>query len=148
MCWMEWVEVKRKGRIFSRVKFFVNVQRGLESDRCALSGSPSEQRNAPCIQMLLAAAVDWNRHVCVLYLYSAAVQECFLMNHISSHVLFENIWKSGNRKWAGSEEYRPPLWSSGQNSWLQIQRTRFDSRRYQIFWEIVVWNGFHSASWG
>jgi hypothetical protein len=26
---------------------------------------------------------------------------------------------------------RPPLWSSGQSSWLQIQR--FDSRRYQIF---------------
>jgi hypothetical protein len=26
----------------------------------------------------------------------------------------------------------PPLWSSGQSSWLQIQRSRFDSRRYQI----------------
>jgi hypothetical protein len=26
---------------------------------------------------------------------------------------------------------RPPLWSSGQNSWLQIRRTRFDSRHYQ-----------------
>jgi hypothetical protein len=31
----------------------------------------------------------------------------------------------------------PPLWSSGQSSWLQIQRPRFDSRCYQIFWEIV-----------
>jgi hypothetical protein len=31
---------------------------------------------------------------------------------------------------------RPSLWSSGQSSWLQIQRS-FDSRRYQIFWEIV-----------
>jgi hypothetical protein len=28
---------------------------------------------------------------------------------------------------------RPPLWSSGQGSWLQIQRCGFDSRRYQIF---------------
>jgi hypothetical protein len=26
-----------------------------------------------------------------------------------------------------------PLWSSGQSSWLQIQRLRFDSRCYQIF---------------
>jgi hypothetical protein len=26
---------------------------------------------------------------------------------------------------------RPPLWSSGQSSWLQIQRSRFDSRHYQ-----------------
>jgi hypothetical protein len=29
----------------------------------------------------------------------------------------------------------PPLWSSGH--WLQIQRSGFDSRRYQIFWEVV-----------
>jgi hypothetical protein len=32
---------------------------------------------------------------------------------------------------------RPPLGSSGQCSWLQIQRSGFDSRRYQIFWEAV-----------
>jgi hypothetical protein len=30
-----------------------------------------------------------------------------------------------------------PLWSSGQSSWLQIQRSGFDSRCYQIFWEVV-----------
>jgi hypothetical protein len=29
------------------------------------------------------------------------------------------------------------LWSSGQSSWLQIQRSGFDSQRYQIFWEVV-----------
>jgi hypothetical protein len=29
------------------------------------------------------------------------------------------------------------LWSSGQSSWLQMQRSEFDSRRYQIFWEVV-----------
>jgi hypothetical protein len=28
---------------------------------------------------------------------------------------------------------RPPLWSSGQSSWLQIRRSDVDSRRYQIF---------------
>jgi hypothetical protein len=32
---------------------------------------------------------------------------------------------------------RPPLRSSGQSSWLQIQWSGFDSRRYQIFWEVV-----------
>jgi hypothetical protein len=32
---------------------------------------------------------------------------------------------------------RLPLWSCGQSSWLQIQRFRFDSRRYQILWEVV-----------
>jgi hypothetical protein len=31
----------------------------------------------------------------------------------------------------------PPPWSIGQGSWLQIQRSRFDSRHYQIFWEVV-----------
>jgi hypothetical protein len=30
---------------------------------------------------------------------------------------------------------RPPLWSSGQSSWLQIQRYAFDSWRYQTFSE-------------
>jgi hypothetical protein len=33
--------------------------------------------------------------------------------------------------------HRPPLWSSGQSSWLQIRRPGFDSRHYQIFW----WGG-------
>jgi hypothetical protein len=31
----------------------------------------------------------------------------------------------------------PPLWSSGQSSWLQILRSGLDSRRYHIFWEVV-----------
>jgi hypothetical protein len=30
-----------------------------------------------------------------------------------------------------------PLWSSGQSSWLQIQRTGFDFRGYQTFSEVV-----------
>jgi hypothetical protein len=36
-----------------------------------------------------------------------------------------------------SDIIQPPLWSSGQSFWLQIQRSGFDSRRYQIFWEVV-----------
>jgi hypothetical protein len=31
----------------------------------------------------------------------------------------------------------PPLWSNGQGFWLRIQRTGFDSLRYQIFWEVM-----------
>jgi hypothetical protein len=31
----------------------------------------------------------------------------------------------------------PPLWSSSQSSWLQIQRSRFSSWHYQIFLEVV-----------
>jgi hypothetical protein len=33
--------------------------------------------------------------------------------------------------------FGPPLWSSGLNSSLQIQLSGFDSRRYQMFWELV-----------
>jgi hypothetical protein len=32
---------------------------------------------------------------------------------------------------------RPPLWSTGQGSWLQIKRSGFDSQRYHIFWEVL-----------
>jgi hypothetical protein len=33
--------------------------------------------------------------------------------------------------------YWAPLWSSGQRSWLRIQRSGFDSRLCQTFWELV-----------
>jgi hypothetical protein len=29
------------------------------------------------------------------------------------------------------------LWAGDHSSWLQIQRSRFDSRHYHIFWEVV-----------
>jgi hypothetical protein len=31
----------------------------------------------------------------------------------------------------------PPLWSSFQSSFIQIQRSGFDSRHYHMFWEVV-----------
>jgi hypothetical protein len=34
-------------------------------------------------------------------------------------------------------QLRPVVWSSGQSSCLQIQRSGFDSRLYQIFWEVL-----------
>jgi hypothetical protein len=33
--------------------------------------------------------------------------------------------------------YTQPLWSSVHSSWLLIQRSGFDPRHYQIFWEVV-----------
>jgi hypothetical protein len=32
---------------------------------------------------------------------------------------------------------RPTLLSGGQSSWLQIQRSGFDSRHYQTFWDVM-----------
>jgi hypothetical protein len=46
----------------------------------------------------------------------------------------------------------PPLWSSGQSSWLQIQKFGFDFLRYQIFWEVASLERGppqpHVYSWG
>jgi hypothetical protein len=39
--------------------------------------------------------------------------------------------------WVANHFVLPPLWSSGQSSWLQIRRSGFDSWRYKIFWEVV-----------
>jgi hypothetical protein len=33
--------------------------------------------------------------------------------------------------------FRPPLWSTSQSFWLQIQWPEFGSRRYKIFREVV-----------
>jgi hypothetical protein len=69
------------------------------------------------------------------------------------------LWSSGQSSWLQSgdvlcflwgtnwiyicyvKKSRPPLWSSDQSSWLQIQRCGFDSRHYQIFWEVSLERG-------
>jgi hypothetical protein len=58
------------------------------------------------------------------------------------HTLCTALWIQREPPAAGGKG--PPLWSSGQSFWLQIQRSGFDSQRYQTFWE--VWNGVHLAS--
>jgi hypothetical protein len=40
-----------------------------------------------------------------------------------------------------------PLPSSGQSPWLKTQSSGFDSRRYQIFWEVMGLQRVNSASW-
>jgi hypothetical protein len=65
------------------------------------------------------------------------------------------LWPSGQSSWLQNgdvlcflwstnwiyicyvEESRLPLRSIGQSSWLQMQRSGFDSRLHQIFWEVV-----------
>jgi hypothetical protein len=64
------------------------------------------------------------------------------------------LWSSGQSSWLRNgdvlcflwganwiyicyvEKSRPHLWSSDQSSCLHIQKSRFDSRRYQISWEV------------
>jgi hypothetical protein len=57
----------------------------------------------------------------------------FLLNYSCWHYVF--ITLQVETCFGG---HRPALWSSGPCSWLQIQRSRFDSQLYQIFWEVVA----------
>jgi hypothetical protein len=65
-----------------------------------------------------------------------------LLNVCSSEdgsvVLMSSVfWTRSSMYWDCIIEKWPPLWSSSQSSWLQIQKSGFDSRRYQISWEVV-----------
>jgi hypothetical protein len=52
-------------------------------------------------------------------------------NHLAQH---SDRW----RAFVNAEmSLRPPLWSSGQSSWLQLPRSAFDSQRYQILCQVV-----------
>jgi hypothetical protein len=53
---------------------------------------------------------------------------CFLISLPLKQFFFCFIWDN---------VLEPPLWTSGQSFWLQIQRYGFDSRLYHIFWEVV-----------
>jgi hypothetical protein len=57
-------------------------------------------------------------------------QTCILNQSFGGHATISYLY-------LGPYNERPPLWSSGQSSWLQIQRSGFDSRCYHIFCEVV-----------
>jgi hypothetical protein len=51
-------------------------------------------------------------------------QQCTDVGRSRMNLIPCNIWKY-------SHLVQPPLWSSGQSSWLQIRRPGFDSRHYK-----------------
>jgi hypothetical protein len=59
---------------------------------------------------------SWAQQYCPIYIFGELSLQLFL-GHLPK------AWQ--------------PLWSNGQSFWLQIHRSGFDSRRYQIFWEVV-----------
>jgi hypothetical protein len=56
---------------------------------------------------------------------------------ISKNWLWKGIFPFFHRINVLEHNAGPPLWSSGQSFWLQIQRSGFDSPRLQISWEVV-----------
>jgi hypothetical protein len=70
--------------------------------------------------------------------FGAANQTVFDSIKIKKVLLICKYRKVANKKlYFYVCENRPSLWSSGQSSLLQIQISGFDSRRFQIFWEVV-----------
>jgi hypothetical protein len=65
-----------------------------------------------------------------LYRMNLAIWPRRIQNFILKALIFYKFWLF----WYG---IGPPLTSSGQSSWLQVQRSGFDSWSYQIFWEVV-----------
>jgi hypothetical protein len=82
---------------------------------------------------------DWLSVVMWLWLWLWLDRLCGLVvtvpDYISDVLCF--LWGTNWIYICYVEESRPPLWSSGNCSWLQIQRSWFDSWSYQIFWEVV-----------
>jgi hypothetical protein len=76
--------------------------------------------------------VIWN--ICIGVRGSCA---CILIYNITHDLQIQGCYKR-TEHFQKCMLYRwPLLWSSDQSSWLQIQRSGFDSWRYQIFWEVV-----------
>jgi hypothetical protein len=83
----------------------------------------------------------WTFFIEYLFVYSKQSPYSFPINSTPQVTFFE-IWSECCHQLYTSfiayvGIYWQPLWSSGQNSWLEIQRSGFDSRRYHIFWEVV-----------
>jgi hypothetical protein len=80
-----------------------------------------------------------------LYLFLCARTTCFVKHNISwfwALMMRSTVGSTSSEPYSPScpSESRivvPPLWFSGQSSWMQIERSGFDSRRYQVFWVVV-----------
>jgi hypothetical protein len=73
---------------------------------------------------------EWAYNISI-YSSFRTTDETEVSTTVNVHVVVYAVVKEGN------DVPQPSLWSGGQSSWLQIQRSRFDSRRYQIFWKVV-----------
>jgi hypothetical protein len=69
---------------------------------------------------------------CASYCHHSGLTECselFVISQASQKNVMFVSWVMYFSQYL--TPLRPPLWSSGQSSWLQIRRPGFDSRHYQ-----------------
>jgi hypothetical protein len=95
------------------------------------------------IWILTRSPVFWLRRSIVFSSRSKIFRPCNLLKNLPTNIVWEikiisfilYVLRLG---WRDFEvPFSPPLWSSGQSSWIQIQRYGFDSQRYHIFWELL-----------
>jgi hypothetical protein len=106
-----------------------DVEREWNKDRCLLRGLKIWTFNQTLFKWSKWKRTGWAEHTWQIY------TKCLLQNPVARDQLHGcqddintfYIWRVSG----------PPLWSSGHSSSLQIQWSGFDSRRYQIFWEVV-----------
>jgi hypothetical protein len=91
------------------------------------------------LSSLLRADTFASIHFFSLYVCYMTDRLCGLVVRVPGYTteIYCASWEVRSEYICYVEESRPPLWSSGQSSWLQVQRSGFDSQRYQIFWELV-----------
>jgi hypothetical protein len=71
-------------------------------------------------------------------LHALALHRPFWLNSSHNWTCTNTVYSQfSERIWWKRKSVHLCLWSSGQSSWPQIQRHGFDSRLYQIFWEVA-----------
>jgi hypothetical protein len=87
---------------------------------------------SPCNFDHIFNANEWHKQA----IHTVFVQFSFGTKHYLTRIFLQNFqWNS--YIYIRVYMYRPLLWSSDQSSWLEIQRSGFDSCPYKIFWEVV-----------
>jgi hypothetical protein len=82
--------------------------------------------------------VTRSSHRTFVFCYHKLSLSCLLVIRVPGYIteMYCFLWSTNWIYICYVEESRPPLWPSGQSSWLQIQTSGFYSLRYQIFWEV------------
>jgi hypothetical protein len=117
--WMVSLEVVGKG--FANTEYFINGHQYRILDK--------SKPNAENIRGLNMVVV---RRMTVQVIQLVLQPELLLIEHN----LLYRVWTKRLKEYVYTE-LLPTLWSSGQSSCLLIQRSGFDSLRYQIFREVV-----------
>jgi hypothetical protein len=109
------------------------VYRVLHKYFCACCVQETSQRTGTILIMDCSMRLEANiRHCMKLVLWTAPSPHFNICRNMKKVVLSSRPYFTRKNRLVG-----PPVWFRGQSSWLQIQRSGFVSRRYQIFWEVV-----------